>query len=62
VLERARESRPLERGAKGIIAGFAIIGMILVLAFAILAGYSVGKDLQSRGNAPDKALNRSNPA
>jgi hypothetical protein len=53
--EQGRVGLPSEKGAMGILVGFAAIGVLLVLAFAILAGYSVGKDLQSRQAAPANA-------
>jgi hypothetical protein len=53
--EQGRVGLPSEKGAMGILVGFATIGVLLVPALAILAGYSVGKDLQSRRVAPANA-------
>lgn len=55
---QAGVSQPSGKGVTGILVGFSIIGVLLVLAFSILAGYSVGKDLQSRQVGVSNAVTR----
>ena len=43
---RATGSQPSNMAMTGVLLGLAIVGMMLILAFSIIAGYSVGKELQ----------------
>ncbi len=54
--ERASGSRSLEKGAIGVLTGLSIVMAIVIMAFSVLAGYLVGKDLASRDNARDNVI------